>query len=365
VSFFPASSYPFLDRSPATRIARFRFETRTQRQRLVDGPGTLAHRATMTTTLPVTVITGFLGAGKTSLVNHWLALCEPGEIAVIVNELGVVGVDGELLAERARTVIELGGGCVCCKTQAELVDALYSIATSEALPRRVLVETSGAASPAGVVRAILGGGKSGTLVLDGMITVVNAAKIEKCLTHDLAREQLGYADVVVLSHSDVCSEPERTNAERIVAERNGAAMIVESARGRVTSASGAALDEVLALRHADSMWRVQPSFSVDHVYESVSLVHEGDVDGETFADFVETEVAKFAGRIFRIKGILAVAGIPARMIVQGVGEGVEVTFGSEWANAARQSRLVIVGYGLDSAALRRAFSEVCLSTEIN
>lgn len=315
--------------------------------------------------LPVTVITGFLGAGKTSIVNDWLARCEPGEIAVIVNELGAVGVDGELLAERARTVIELGGGCVCCKTQAELVDALYSIATSPALPRRVLIETSGAASPAGVTRAIVGGGKSGTLVLDGIITVVNAKKVEKCLTHDLAREQLGYADVVVLSHTDICSEAERNEAERMVAERNGAAVVIESARGRIAAGSGASLDEVLALRHADWMSRVQPSFSVDHVYESVSLVHEGDVDGETFADFVETEVAKFAGRIFRIKGILAVAGLPARMIVQGVGEGVEVTFGSEWAGAARQSRLVIVGFGLDSSALRRAFSEVCLRTETN
>lgn len=315
----------------------------------------------MTAVLPVTVITGFLGAGKTSLVNRWLALCKPGEIAVIVNELGAVGVDGELLAERARIVIELGGGCVCCKTQAELIEALHSIATSERLPRRVLIETSGAASPAGVTRAIVQGGTTGTLVLDGIITVVDATKVEKCLTHDLACEQLGYADVVVLSHGDVCTELERAKAEQIIAGRNGAAVIVESARGRIAAASGSSIDDVLALRHADSMARLLPSFSVDHVYESVSLVHDGDVDGEMFADFVESEVAQFAGRIFRIKGILAVAGLRERMIVQGVGDGVEVTFGAEWGDAERRSRLVIVGFGLDANALRRAFADVCLA----
>lgn len=104
--------------------------------------------------LPVTVVTGFLGAGKTTLVNHWLAGMGRGDVAVIVNEHGDVGIDGELLAARVRTLVEISGGCLCCANSAELVRALDDLAGAPAPPGRVLIETSGAASPAGVLRAI-------------------------------------------------------------------------------------------------------------------------------------------------------------------------------------------------------------------
>jgi G3E family GTPase len=92
------------------------------------------------------------------------------------------------------------------------------------------------------------------------------------------------------------------------------------------------------------------------VYESVSLGLEGELDGERFAEFVESEVAQFAGRIFRVKGILAVRGLDVRMIVQGVADSLEVSFGEPWADAQRRSRLVVVGFGLDSDALSRGFA---------
>ncbi|MBL8948288.1 MAG: GTP-binding protein, partial [Myxococcales bacterium] len=131
----------------------------------------------MSTPLPVTVVTGFLGAGKTTLVNAWLAGIARGDVAVIVNEHGRIGIDGELLAARARTIVEITGGCICCTTQAELVRALDELAATAAPGGRVLVETSGAASPAGVLRAIAAGGPEGTFALDGVITVVDASRV--------------------------------------------------------------------------------------------------------------------------------------------------------------------------------------------
>ncbi len=324
--------------------------------------------------IPVTVVTGFLGAGKTTLVNGWLAGILRGEIAVIVNEHGDVGIDGELLAARARDLVEITGGCVCCATQAELVRALDDFANAALPPKRILVETSGAASPAGVVTAIARGGKTGAFELDGILTVVDAARIDGLAAHDLAFEQLGYADIVVLSRADVCTLEELVHAREVVVARNPAALLVEAARGEISSIPS--LQRLLDERRADFVHRRRPgharsshaqsshaqsSHAASHVYESISLTLEGDVDGERFADFVEAQLGAISGRIFRTKGILAVAGVQERMIVQGVADSLEVTFGEPWGEAPRTSRLVLVGFALERDSIERGFAACAVS----
>ncbi len=312
--------------------------------------------------IPVTVVTGFLGAGKTTLVNRWLAGVLRGDVAVIVNEHGAVGIDGELLAARAQVLVEITGGCVCCTTQAELVRALDALAAGGAPPRRVLIETSGAASPAGVLLAIARGGKNDAFALDGVVCVADPTRLEALSEHDLAYEQLGYADIVVLSRADACTAQQLAQAMALLAPRNGAALFVEAAGGEIRSPKVASLDDLLDLRRADfaSSREVAPS-PTSHVYESVSLTLDGNVDGERFADFVASDLANIAGRLFRTKGILGVAGVEERMIVQGVADAVDVTFGAAWGACRRTSRLVVVGFGLDRAALARSFA-ACAAT---
>jgi G3E family GTPase len=314
--------------------------------------------------IPVTVVTGFLGAGKTTLVNRWLTGASRGEVAVIVNEHGDVGIDGELLGARVLTLIEISGGCVCCTTQAELVRALEEIAASPTAPKRILVETSGAASPAGVVRAIAASSARGAHVLDGIITVVDGARMSALADHDLAIEQVGYADIVVLSRADRDEADKRTKAHREVTAFNGAALVVDAANGELTAPPLTSLDALLEARRADfaTVHMIATADARRHeVYESVSLFVHGAVDEERFADFMEADVARFAGRLFRTKGILAVDGLEERMIVQGVADLVEVTFGDPWGDAPKTSRFVLVGFGLDRAALTAAFS-ACAAT---
>ena len=142
--------------------------------------------------IPVTVVTGFLGAGKSTLVEGWLSALPRDETAVIVNERGDVGIDGELLASHVSRLREITAGCVCCETQAELASALVELSGLSPAPRRILVETSGAASPAGVIRALTRGKARERLRLDGVITVIDASRVERALSFDLAVEQLGF-----------------------------------------------------------------------------------------------------------------------------------------------------------------------------
>lgn len=305
--------------------------------------------------LPVTVVTGFLGAGKTTLVNRWLSEAPRGDVAVIVNEVGAIGIDGALLAARATALVEIAGGCVCCRTQEELVRALETLAESAPRPSRVLVETSGAASPVGVLRAIAAGGGRDRFVLDGVVTVVDATRTGSLADHDLAIEQVCAADVIVISRADESAPHEIERARRDVASWNGAAHVVAAAGGLV--AEHETLEALVASARTSFDRRVEVARSprAAHVYESIALVHDGEIDGDLFADFVEEGLARFAGRLLRTKGILAVRGVDERMIVQGIADLVEVTFGERFGDETRSSRFVVVGFGLDRSAIEAAF----------
>ncbi|MGZ3419717.1 MAG: CobW family GTP-binding protein [Polyangiales bacterium] len=289
---------------------------------------------------PVTVVTGFLGAGKTTLLNDWLAQFGRGEVAVVVNEFGAIGIDGELLAQRAREVREITGGCVCCTSYAELVGALDALAAQA--PKRIFVETSGAASPAGVVRAIA---CNSDLRLDGIVTVVDATRMAALAEFDLAVEQVGYADVVVLSHADVAS-PTTLEAAHSEIERCNATAVTTAVREE--------LHALLARRNTEFS-KTTTSTVHDSGIESLALSFEGEVDEERFGDWIEAELSRFAGRLLRLKAIVAVAGVSERMILQGVADRLEVTFGAPWTEP-RSTRLVIVGFGLDREALECGFA---------
>ncbi|HKO90631.1 MAG TPA: GTP-binding protein, partial [Polyangiaceae bacterium] len=183
--------------------------------------------------IPITILTGFLGAGKSTLLQKWLEELPREETAVIVNERGDVGVDGELLAGRVARLRELTGGCVCCKNQAELASALGELSEAEPRPSRIFVETSGAASPAGVIQAIVTPGVRERLFLDGVVTVLDVLRAERALGFDVAVEQLGFADVVVLSHIDEASAaPVEVDAVlELVSRHAPAAVIARASQG--------------------------------------------------------------------------------------------------------------------------------------
>jgi G3E family GTPase len=311
-----------------------------------------AHRMSQSA-IPVTIVTGFLGAGKSTLVQRWLEELPRNETAVIVNERGEVGIDGELLAARVQQLREITGGCVCCKSQAEFVTALAELSATTPRPGRILVETSGAASPAGVIRAIGAPWARERLVLDGVITVIDVMRAERALEFDVAVEQLGFADIVVLSHVDEANETpsgvELDAVQESLSRYAPAAVIVRATHGAMPSS----FLELLGQR-AETL-HVVPEGSGHSSIEAASMLLEGELDEDLFGDWVESALGNVEARILRVKGILAMKGVDARVIVQGISDAVEVLLGAPWGETKRTSRLVVLGLGLDSAALEAGF----------
>jgi G3E family GTPase len=249
---------------------------------------------------------------------------------------------------------EITGGCVCCSSQAELLSALAELSETTPAPTRILVETSGAASPAGVIRALGGRVARERLQLDGVITVMDVTRTEQALKFDVAVEQLGFADVLVLSHVDRAEAPDsQVDVELVQSEllRYAPAAVVGRAQRGVISSS---FLELLAQR-AETLHASHPEGSAHSSIEAVSLALEGDLDEERFGEWVERALGGVEARILRIKGILAMHGVAERVIVQGVSEAVEVQLGSDWGDTKRCSRLVVLGLGLDAAALEAGF----------
>ena len=304
--------------------------------------------------IPVTVVTGFLGAGKTTLLDQWLQDYRRGEAAVIVNEVGAVGIDGDVLRGRVQALVEITGGCVCCTTYPELVTALTTLAAEQ--PKRIFVETSGAASPAGVVRAVHG---SSEVRLDGIITVVDATA-EQVPNHpfaDLAAEQLGYADIIVLSNADCLNADALAKRSNAIGEANVTAVITSADNGVLRGHAG--LNDLLQARQSDVMPSLIPVRNHQGI-QTMVLAVDGEVDEDRFGDWIETGLSAFEGRLLRVKGILAIAGVNQRIILQGVANRMDVAQGKDWEDAARTCRLVIIGFALDEAALSRGFKACAL-----
>jgi G3E family GTPase len=248
---------------------------------------------------------------------------------------------------------EITGGCVCCSSQAELLRALAELSETTPRPGRILVETSGAASPAGVIRALGARRSREQLQLDGVITVLDVTRARQALGFDIAVEQLGFADIVVLSHVDE-AVPRNVDVDSVqeqLVRYAPAAVFARAQRGTVTTSLLELLEQRAETLHLHDM----PQGSAHASIEAVSLVLDGELDEERFGEWVEDALASVEARILRIKGILAMSGVDERVIVQGVSEAVDVQLGSRWGDSERTSRLVVLGLGLDAAELEAGF----------
>lgn len=340
--------------------------------------------------IPVTVVTGFLGAGKTTLVRHLLQNNQGRRIAVIVNEFGEVGIDGELLRscqvcdedeDPNNNILELTNGCLCCTVQEEFLPTMQELIKRRDQIDCMVIETSGLALPKPLVQAFRWPEIRTSATVDGVITVVDCAALargelvgdleallaqrqsDESLEHEtpieeLFEDQLNCADLVLLTKADLVDPPTR---ERVITWLKGqlpnGVKIVPCQSGQVPPdvllGFNAAVEDNLESRpsHHDH----EEEHEHDDDINSVPITLAQTLDPKQLIKRLESLVAE--EEIYRIKGFLNVPHKPMRLVLHGVGNRFDTFYDRPWqTDEARQTQLVVIGHDLDQQKIEGAVS---------
>ena len=312
--------------------------------------------------IPVTVITGYLGSGKTTLLNHILKGQSERKVAVIVNEFGEVGIDGQLIEQDGdEQLIEFNNGCLCCTVRGDLVETIGKLRERAGELDAILIETTGLADPAPVASTFFvdEAMRAGTR-LDAFVTVVDAINLEKNLdTSEEAQEQVAFADIILVNKTDLASEEQLQRIERRVRTLNPLARLHRSAHSVVD------LDLILGVNafQLDAKLQVDPAFLDDHEHEhdpaisSIVLREDRPVDMNRFMSWMAPLLQKDGDRYLRTKGVFNARGFNERVVFQSVRMLTTMARFHAWtADEARRSEYVVIGRDLDREALARGLA---------
>ncbi len=312
--------------------------------------------------IPVTILTGFLGAGKTTLLNYILKQQHGYKFAVIVNEMGKIGVDGALVERTDDDILELNNGCLCCSVRKDLVAGVQKLLKRGGFDY-LLIETTGAADPQPVAQTFLNIPQLQQFVmLDSIITVVDVEQIEKQIkAQDTAKEQIAMADFILLNKTDLVDEAQIAKIEKLVRELNPHCRIFR------TNQSQANLKELLDMNafDLDKKLELDPAFLDEmrnrhhHDINSFSFTYEKPFVIEKLEFFIQEMSEK--EQIYRSKGFLSIAGNPRRAIFHGVNNRFTLLWDRLWEkDEKRSSQLVFIGKNLDEAKIRKSL-DGCLA----
>jgi cobalamin biosynthesis protein CobW len=336
------------------------------------------------TKIPVTVITGFLGAGKTTLIRHLMQNPQGKRLAILVNEFGTVGVDGDILKSCAdeycpvENIVELANGCICCTVADDFIPTIEALMAMPVRPDHILIETSGLALPKPLLKAFDWPAIRSRITVDGVIALADAEAVaagrfapdadaveaqraaDPSLDHEtplseVFEDQILCADLILLSKADLAGEAGlQTARDVIAAEMNRPVPMLSMTEGvidpRVILGLHAAAEDDLASRpsHHDG--------EDDHEHDDFDTIVV-DLPEVTNPEALSAAIQRLATeqKILRVKGHVAVAGKPMRMMVQAVGARVRMQFDKPWGTMPRRSQLVVIAEhdDINEAAIRK------------
>ena len=322
------------------------------------------------TRVPVTVVTGFLGSGKTTLVNFILSENHGKRIAVIENEFGEIGIDDALVIDAEEEIFEMNNGCICCTVRGDLIRILGTLMKRRDKFDYILVETTGLADPAPVAQTFFVDEEIRTqLRLDAIVTVVDAKHLAIHLFEEKeegieneALEQLAFADRVLINKVDLVNEEELLLVEKQIRSINAGASLVRTQMSKVD------LDWVLNARafELSRVLEVDPQFleESEHMHDqsitSVGIEVDGLVDLEKINDWLGWLLREKGTEIFRMKGILNINGSENRFVFQGVHMLFDGQPDRAWrTDETRVNKMIFIGRNLDRDDLNSRF-RACL-----
>jgi len=312
----------------------------------------------MTDRVPVMVLTGYLGAGKTTLLNRILSGDGSRRYAVIVNEFGEIGIDGDLIVSTEEELFELSNGCICCSVRGDLVRTLHQLLSRRRSFECIVIETSGVANPGPVMQTFfIDHVIKARTVLDSVTTVVDARHIGLRLGDSpAAAEQIAFADQIVLNKTELVTGGELEAVEARLRTLNRFAPIHHARRADVS------LDKLLGRRGYDSEHFLSlddqgrdngPDVLHDGCISSVSLTSRTPLDGAKLSGWLNDLVAGSGRDILRAKGIIDLRDEDRRLVFQSVHMLLEADFQRPWRpQEPRFSKLVFIGRNLDKQALQ-------------
>ncbi len=299
--------------------------------------------------VPVTILTGFLGSGKTTLLNRILQEDHGHRIAVIENEFGEVGIDNDIIETSDEQIVEMNNGCICCTVRGDLIRILSELKGKREQGAlkfdRVVIETTGMADPGPVAQTFFTDEEiGGYYLLDSILTLVDAKHAERQLDefHE-AQEQVGFADRVLLSKTDLVTDEDVKRLADRIRRMNPRAPIKQVHFG------AAPLDELLDLRgfNLNAILEIDPEFLTDiqheHHDEVESFVFKSKkaFDGDKLEQFLSGMIQVYGPDLLRYKGVLWMKGNARRVVFQGVHMMMGGDLGKPWAKGEKKSSIMV------------------------